>query len=242
MKINGTSPENKYRINTSAAPRHQLDEEKTQQRKTVYVGNALKPGESQDPMDERRTLGQKMAMKVIQDAFKLDSGIDDSISEMKQHREYLTNQIREIDAILAENKEALEEVGSGNPELAKSLMDRSSASAAERWKLDVEIKAINGGIREIGKERLKESPIADAKEAAEDILDEMNKTAMQAMTQEAKDKLDEMLEEKKEASEQNDKKDTDDLSNAVATKVDEILNKLSLIEEDIKGIEVDEYK
>ena len=98
MKINGTSPENEYRINTSAAPRHQLDEEKTQQRKTVYVGNALNPGESQDPMDDRRTLGQKMAMKVVHDAFKLDSGIDDSISEMKQHREDLTNQIREIDA------------------------------------------------------------------------------------------------------------------------------------------------
>lgn len=242
MKINGTSPENEYRINTSAAPRHQHDEEKTHQRKTVYVGNALNPGESQDPMDERRTLGQKMAMKVVQDAFKLDSGIDDSISEMKQHREDLTNQIREIDAILAENKEAMEEVGTDNPELAKSLLDRSSASAAERWKLDAEIKAINGGIREIGKERLKESPMADAKEAAEGILDEMNKTAMQTMTQEAKDKLDEMLEEKKEESEQNDKKDTDDLTNTVATKVDEILNKLSLIEEDIKGIEVDEYK
>lgn len=242
MKINGTSPENEYRINTSAAPRHQHDEEKTQQRKTVYVGNALNPGESQGPMDEHRTLGQKMAMKVVQDAFKLDSGIDDSISEMKQHREDLTNQIREIDAILAENKEALKEVGADNPELAKSLMDRNSASASERWKLESEVRAINGGIREIGKERLKESPMADAKEAAEDILDEMNKTAMQTMTQEAKDKLDEMLEEKEEASEQDDKKDADDLSNEVATKVDEILNKLSLIEEDIKGIEVDEYK
>ena len=83
MKINRTSPENEYRINTSAAPRHQHGEEKTQHRKTVYVGNALNPSESQNPMDERRTMGQKMAMKVVQDAFKLDSGIDDSISEMQ---------------------------------------------------------------------------------------------------------------------------------------------------------------
>ena len=241
MKIQGISDNNEYRINTSVTPRQQPEDTK-ENRKTIYAGNALKPGEEQNALEERRAMGQKMAMKVVRDAFKLDSGIDDAVSEMKNHREDLTSQMREIDAIIAENKEKLAEVGEDNPELAKSLLDRSSAATQDRWKLESEVLAINGGIREIGKERLKESPMVDAKEAAEDILEELDKTAMQAMTQEAKDKIDEMLEEKKEESQQKDKDESENVQDKVATKVDEILNKLSLIEEDVKGIEVDEFK
>ena len=128
------------------------------------------------------------------------------------------------------------------------------------------IELENKTIEAIKLEKLKSHPMVDAANAAEDIMDAANEEIIGMLVEEAKESTDQKLEEDKqkaeklakEKKEQEEKLETDKkyqegtveetteivlelnrVKNDVQKEVRDILNKMTLLEEDIKGVVAD---
>ena len=134
---------------------------------------------------------------------------------------------------------------------------------------DAVIRGNNAAERQIEIERLKTDPIGDAQEEADAVLEEANNDMISSLFDEARDHIDEEREKTEETAEEKAKEEAEkqeridtvkerkavqealteaatdlagvrEAQDQVKAKVYEVLDKLKLLPEDIKGTEVDD--
>ena len=175
-----------------------------------------------NPIEEKRREAREKAMKVISDAWESDKAIDKSIEDRKAHYDEMLAKKQEAQSYLAdinEQKAALmEEYGvtedmkmKDAPEEYKQRMLELSKQAAhfkeEIYDADKYMKDDINDIKAISKERLKASPMIDARKTADDIEAAANKEIIGMAMQEAKEHIDEKLEELEEKAKEEAEKE-----------------------------------
>lgn len=250
-------------------------------RKTVFAGNLNMENTLQNRIETRKTEAKEKAMKIVGDAFAGEKAID---AEVESHR----NKI----ATLKEERKALEESSANltarqedlrtafeNGEVSQEDYDVQSAELAEERKVIIRSQDENMGqmitegriLYEIGQERLKSTPMLDAWNQADAVLDAAGEEIIGMVTEAAQEKLDEdaaareeqaekiekkqeeaeeLVEKRKERQEEqeelleempvSDMISMDKLQKDVKAEVQQMLNKMKLVAEDIKGAAVDE--
>ena len=263
----------------NAAPAEQARSQ--EKRQTVFAGNLNVENTLQDRIAARKAEAKEKAMKLVGDAFAGEKAID---AEVESHR----NKI----ATLKEERKALEASSANltarqenlwtafeNGEVSQEDYDAQSAELAEERKAIIRSQDENMGqmitegriLYEIGQERLKSTPMLDAWNQADAVLDAAGEEIIGMVAEGAQEKLDEdakirkeqaeKIEEKKEATEEiiekrkerqeeqkeflenmpvSDMISLDKVQEDVKAEVQQMLNKMKLITEDIKGAAVDE--
>ena len=242
---------------------------------SVFAGD-LGQGLVQDPVSRRREQAQKEALKVVSDAFEGDLTIDKDIEEGYERIKKLQSGIHEAEVRIQEIDEQqrmlIEEQGYApdHPELA-DLTEEKKALLKECGTCESQMKGEIAAIKAVKLERLKHSPMADAQEEAEAIMEQAGEEVVSMLLEEGREHLDkeqklreekaEKIEEQKEEQEafieaQKEKKEaTEDLAEEmpmekvltfaqvkldVQKEVQNIVDKMKLVAEDVKGAVVDE--
>lgn len=232
----------------------------TENRKNVFFGDTLLA--SKDPIEVRRKLAQKKAMKVVQDAYANDGAVDQQISDRQAHynemsgiRENANNELKDLNhqqqALQKEYGVAEDSEEQQDLELLKKEQDvqnhvsEQSLSSDEmerlaeihkkplteyqsralglngfavKAKLDMQeaqrqMNDDTADIKSIRLERLKSSPMLEAQQSAEDILEAASKEIQGMLVEEAKSNIDEKAEELKEEAKEKakEKKEKDEI-------------------------------
>ena len=154
-------------------------------------------------------------------------------------------------------------------EHTRSYYDRIDDLKKQMDQNDAVIRGNNAAERQIEIERLKTDPIGDAQEEADAVLEEANNDMISSLFDEARDHIDEEREKTEETAEEKAKEEAEkqeridtvkerkavqealteaatdlagvrEAQDQVKAKVYEVLDKLKLLPEDIKGTEVDD--
>lgn len=223
MNINVNSL-NQYQVNGNDQERNTLfqgkvrgqeqQEKGSKNSKTIYAGNLNLVS---DPIEERKNMAQKKAMKIVSDTFDSESDIDNTVDEMKSNVEDLKVKSKEAsDAMqdVLQKKEEMKDIA--DPEEYKAMAAEYDKIAAE-YKKEInsyrsDIRNEHAGIEGIKLARLKSHPMVDAEKESDKILETASKEAANMYLDEAKDHIDEKLEENAEKTEdmQEEKKETEE--------------------------------
>ena len=248
-------------------------------------------------IDEKRALAKKQAMKLVSDAYAGDQKTDQSIREIQERSAALNRENGAYRDEIIGNRDKIKELAAqGTTEYqsrALEIYNRNDSLQRDVDRNEQEVIANNAAITQIGIERLKSSPMLDAKQAAQDIIDAANQEILGMMVQdgldymeekrteeeekyeklgekkkEEQEKLDEARERREEAEAQAENirekgeeteaqakeaaKGAKELTEAVVSgkqtaegldgELREMLDKLKLLSEDIKGAAVDETR
>ncbi|MCM1045608.1 MAG: hypothetical protein NC417_08870 [Candidatus Gastranaerophilales bacterium] len=211
----------------------------------------------------RKQLAQKQAMKIVQDTFASEEKIDMDQDLRRENVKELKKQLNEIKENIA-----AQDFGDVPEEELTAEMKAQRDQAIEEYQrqasqLENQIEAQNMAIRDTKLERLKKSPMLKAEKEADAVLEAANDEILGMLIQEGKDHIDEEMEKKEEQQEKIEEKkeaeeaviekrqeredELEELTEAVQDsgtddvqkELEDMLEKLKLIEEDLKGVSVD---
>ena len=212
------------------------------------------------PLEEKTQEARKKAMKLVSDAFNGVKEADKMMDDQRDRFKELSDEVSELNSQIKSMKEnalpedASQEERDAYNESIKEYQKQADAAKAE-------MHAIDQSLRSSKIERLKTDPVGDAFDQADKIMDAAVDAALGEMTSDAMDHIQEDLEEKQEQAEKfkEEKEEREELTEEIleATtsekapgmtvteaqdQVKNMLNKLGLIEEEIKGSVIDELK
>lgn len=188
------------------------ESEKAENRRTFFAGEM----NLNDPIAKKRKEAQKKAMKVVSDAWNTDKEIDKSIEDRRNHYNKLLDDKKEAQSHLNDIDKQVnalkEEYGITEdmkyrdwPAEFKQryfeLNNQASEFKAQIYDADKLMKDDLADIRAISIERLKSSPMADAQETADAIIEAANKEIVDIAMQESKEHIEEKMEETQEKAE-----------------------------------------
>ena len=215
---------------------------------SIFAGN-LGQSFCEDKIAQRKEMAQKQAMKVVSDAWEGDKAIDEDLEADRVRIDKLRTQIRDakdrMQEIEEQQKILIEEQGYApdHPELA-DLAEEKSALQEEYDNCQQDMKVEIATISAIRLERLKHHPMADAKKQAEAIMEQAEKIEEKREEQEA---FIEAQKEKKAAAEElveempmEEMLTLEQVKQDVQKEVQNIVDKMKLVAEDIKGAVVDQ--
>ncbi len=209
----------------------------------------------------RRQQAQKKALKLVGDTLAGEKEIDSQQDLRRDKVKELKGQLKEVQGYIASQENVPEE------ELTAEMREERDKALTEYRRqadgLKSEIEAQNLAIRDTKLERLKKSPMLKATKEAEAIKEAAEDEIFGMLIEEARDHIDEKREEQEEQAEKIEEKkeaeeekleqareredDMEELSEIVQDsgsddiqkEIDDILEKLKLIDEDLKGASVD---
>ncbi|MGN1085092.1 MAG: hypothetical protein ACI4QX_08810 [Lachnospiraceae bacterium] len=176
------------------------------QKGRIFAGNLNMPA---DKIAERRKEAQEKAMKIVGDAFAGELALDDSIAEMEENvagtqKEMVAakaelNKVQERKAELTARTDLTEE------EYQKEMLELKEAEKHFTGQIMDGKKMEEGTIAAISSikiERLKSSPMVEATESAEAVMEAAGKEIVGMLMEEAKEHIDKETEKKQEAAEE----------------------------------------
>ena len=212
------------------------------------------------PLEEKTRDARKKAMKLVSDAFNGVKEADKMMDDQRDRFKELSDEVSELNSQIKSMKEnalpedASQEERDAYNESIKEYQKQADAAKAE-------MHAIDQSLRSSKIERLKTDPVGDAFDQADKIMDAAVDAALGEMTSDAMDHIQEDLEEKQEQAEKlkEEKEEREELTEEILEsttsekisgmtvteaqdQVKNMLNKLGLIEEEIKGAAIDELK
>ena len=218
-----------------------------------------------DRISDKRNSARNKAMKLINDAWERDNETSQGIKDMQDSKEAVVTEIREANSKICDidkeldNLKELYGVESDSAdktdlteynEKVKELNDlkKEYSKQVENGKLSV--KAMTESITDVKIDQLKSQDMLDSKEAADTIIEAAEKDIVSMAILEGKEHIDEKAEEAKEKTEEAKEKAEEAKEEEVkekaednVTKAQEEIQKLmdinNMIDEDIKGIEID---
>lgn len=236
--------------------------EEQKNRKTILATQLNGQGDS---ILLKKQLAQKKAMKIVGDTYAAERKLDQDQDDRREHVKELTEQLshmRELidaqDSVEIPEEEMTEEMKADREETLLEFQKQYDA-------LEKEIKAENATIRDVRLERLKTTPMLDAQQEAEEIMDAANAEIYGMLWEEAKDHIDEEQEKREEQAEkiaekkeeeeerldkaEEERKEEEEITemitrgdsdaDSVQKELEEIVEKMKLIQEDLKGAAVD---
>ena len=218
-----------------------------------------------DRISDKRNSARNKAMKLINDAWERDNETSQGIKDMQDSKEAVVTEIREANSKISDidkeldNLKELYGVESDSAdktdlteynEKVKELNDlkKEYSKQVENGKLSV--KAMTESITDVKIDQLKSQDMLDSKEAADTIIEAAEKDIVSMAILEGKEHIDEKAEEAKEKTEEAKEKaeeakeeEAKEKAEDNVTKAQEEIQKLmdinNMIDEDIKGIEID---
>lgn len=218
-----------------------------------------------DRISDKRYSARNKAMKLINDAWERDNETSQGIKDMQDSKEAVVTEIREANSKISDidkeldNLKELYGVESDSAdktdlteynEKVKELNDlkKEYSKQVEEGKLSV--KAMTESITDAKIDQLKSQDMLDSKEVADTIIEAAEKDIVSMAVLEGKEHIDEKAEEAKEKTEEAKEKaeeakeeEAKEKAENNVTKAQEEIQKLmdinNMIDEDIKGIEID---
>ncbi len=213
-----------------------------------------------DSIAAKKAQAQKKAMKIIGDAFSGDRLIDDDLNERREKIRTLQKESGENKAAmkdLQDQREKLLEQGyAADSDEVKNLDEQVKSYAELISDTENEIQMENAVVRQSKIERLKSDPMVKAREQADSVLEAASDEILGDLIAEGKQHIDEKLEEQIEARKEDRKeqekltedileaaKEMENAGNTVSDAqqaIKTLMNKMSLVEDDVKGAAVDQ--
>ena len=161
-----------------------------------------------DPVEQRRKEAQEQVWSIVENAWGSDSAVDQMIDDRMGHYAEMEAQKKEaqdyLSAISDEMKALKEQRETIDENDYKSMMAELGEQAGVWQKriadADKLMRDDSADVRSIEMERLKSSPVQEAKEAAEAVMEAANDEITGMLIGESKEHIDEKLEETKEES------------------------------------------
>lgn len=226
------------------------------------------PGGQFDPIEQKKALAKKQAYKIVKDALANELKMDSAVQEVKDHadrlREDLEKAQNEIGRIEKEKEAWREECGVDEEYQKRALALEKHKTPYEDTvnKAEAGVMADNAMIRGTRLARLKKDLIRKAQNEVEDALAAASEEVIGMLVDEAKEHMDEKSEELQEKAEERAEEKEQQQEKIDAAKeekaqtetmvrldsqradyqqeIEEMMRKMSLMEEDLKGIKVDE--
>ena len=198
-----------------------------------------------DSIAVKKAQAQKKAMKIIGDAFSGDKKIDDDLNERRE-------KVRTLQKESGENKVAMKDLQDQREKLLEQGYAADRQSKLERLKSDPMVKAREqaDSVLEAASDEILGDLIAEGKQHIDEKLEEEKKKAEEA--KEKKEELEEQIEARKEDGKEQEKltedileaaKEMENAGNTVSDAqqaIKTLMNKMSLVEDDVKGAAVDQ--
>ncbi len=219
-------------------------------------------GQEQDPIFLKKQQAKQKALKIVGDTFAMDRKLDEEQNDRRKKVKELTEQLHEMEGYIEAQIDMPEE--EMTPEMKVAREEAIQEYKKQCDEIKSEIKSIVITIEASKVERLKASPMQKAQEAAEKVLETASEEVINMLMQEAKENIEEDMEEKEQQAEklaeekqeeeerlaktEEKKEEAEALAeqiknsstNEVQKEIEDMLNKLKLLEEDLKGAAVDE--
>ncbi len=180
--------------------------------KSIFAGSL---NMTTDRIEQKRDMARKKAMRVLEEEFANEKGIDKMVEEQKE-------KVAEVKEDFLENAQTLKDLKAAKEQYKKEygldkegavptaeqmteLIEFSKAEGELNSRLILareEAKARNRAVDEIMIEREKSHGMVDAKEEADTIMEEAGKEVLGMLVEEAKDHIEETQEEQKEKAEE----------------------------------------
>ena len=218
-----------------------------------------------DRISDKRYSARNKAMKLINDAWERDNETSQGIKDMQDSKEAVVTEIREANSKISDidkeldNLKELYGVESDSAdktdlteynEKVKELNDLKNEYSKQVEKGKLSVKAMTESITDVKIDQLKSQDMLDSKEAADTIIEAAEKDIVSMAVLEGKEHIDEKAEEAKEKTEEAKEKaeeakeeEAKEKAEDNVTKAQEEIQKLmdinNMIDEDIKGIEID---
>lgn len=235
----------------------------------LNANNVNPGNNSEDDISERisdkRNSARNKAMKLINDAWERDNETSQGIKDMQDSKEAVVTEIREANSKISDidkeldNLKELYGVESDSAdktdlteynEKVKELNDLKNEYSKQVEKGKLSVKAMTESITDAKIDRLKSQDMLDSKEAADTIIEAAEKDIVSMAVLKGKEQIDEKAEEAKEKTEEAKEKaeeakeeEAEEKAEDNVTKAQEEIQKLmdinNMIDEDIKGIEID---
>lgn len=255
MKVKNTSI---YMGQDAISLRHR--EENAEQQKNRKGISASGLGQT-DNILMKKQMAQAKAMKIVGDTFAAESTLDEEENSRREKVKELRQQLNEIQGYITAQEEIPEEEMTEEDKAAQQEALKEYQKQYDNIKN--EMKAEIAAIKATKLERLKSSPMLEAQKEAEKIMEAASDEIIGMLVEEAKDHIDEEKEEREEKAEEIAEKREEEeeriekskekseeaemmaemirqsVSNDTQREIEELLDKLKLIEEDIKGTTVD---
>lgn len=211
----------------------------------------------------KKQQAQQRAMKIVGDTFEAEKKLDAQVDDIRSQADEYRKQLREIEGYLSDLENTPTE------EMDEEMMAAHKEALMEYKKqadgLEQELKSLDRTLYTMHNEREKSSPMKKAQDAAEDIMEAASDEILGMLMEEAKDHIDEeqekreeqaekIAEKKEEQEEQLEKskerhdeleevteaiREVSEDSADVQRELDDILEKMKLLKEDLKGAKVD---
>lgn len=217
----------------------------------------------EDSILMKKQLARKKAYKIVGDTFAAERELDVQQDARRERQQAIILEKRELKERMAAYEDMPEE------EMTEEMLAEKREAMREYQKqldaLDTEMGNLHRALHDTEQGRLEKSPMREAQEMAEDILEAASQEIIGMAWAEAKDHIDEEQKKREEQAEKaaekkeeleeklekakEDREEAEELVEAIkeATSMDdvkreinEMLDKMKLIEEDIKGAKVDE--
>ncbi|MCM1327148.1 MAG: hypothetical protein NC094_11445 [Bacteroidales bacterium] len=229
--------------------------------KSIMAAGLKDPG---DRILMKKQQAQKKALKIVGDTFSADKKLDAQEDSVRAQAEADRQQMQELKGYLADLENTPTE------EMDEEMKAAHQTALLEYQKqydsLEAEVQALDKSLTSMQINRLKSSPMLKAEETAEDIMEAASEEILGMLMEEAKDHIDEEQEkreeqaekiaeekEKKEEQIEKSKEKNEELeevteaigevaadSEDVQKELNDILDKMKLLKEDLKGAKVDE--
>ncbi len=236
-------------------------EETAEQQKNRKSISAVSLNQQDDSILMKKQMAQKKAMKIVGDTFAADHTLDEEQNSRREKVKELRQQLTEIKEYINAQKEIPEEEMIEEDRAARHEALKEYQKQYDNIKNEIMLEI--GTIRATKIERLKSSPMLEAQKEVENIMEAAGDEIIGMLIQEAKDHIDEEKEEREEQAEKIAEKREEEKerlekseekseeaeaitemirqssSSDLQREIEQMLDKLKLIEEDIKGAAVD---
>ena len=218
----------------------------------------------EDSILMKKQLARKKAYKIVGDTFTAERELDVQQDARRDRQQEIISEKRELKDLMAAYEDMPEE------EMTEEMLAEKREAMQQYQKkldaLDTEMESLHRALHDTEQGRLEKSPMREAQEMADEILEAASQEIIGMVWEEAKDHIDEEQEKREEQAEKaaekkeeleeklekakEDREEAEELAEAIkeATSMDDVkreindmLDKMKLIEEDIKGAKVDEF-
>ena len=256
-----------YMGQNKASLRHiEEAEQKAQQKNGKKSGSfnlARMLNGQEDSILMKKQLARKKAYKIVGDTFASERALDAEQDARRERQQDIISEKRELQELMSAYEDMPEE------EMTEEMLAEKQQALFEYQKqldaLDTEMGNLHRAIHNTEQGRLEKPAMLKAQEMADEILEAASKEIIGMAWAEAKDHIDEEQKKREELAEKaaekkeeleeklekakEDREEAEEFTEAIkeATSMDdvkreinEMLDKMKLIEEDIKGAKVDE--
>lgn len=226
-------------------------------------GAKFMPGGRGDSILMKKQLARRKAMKIVGDTFTADREADAEMEAGRNEMKELAIQKNELQKIVSAYENMPEE--EMTEEMRLEQKQSLEQYRAQQDSLETQIEGIGKSITSTKINRLKSSPMVKAQEEAEEMIESAGEEVLDMLMQEAKEHIDEEQEKKTEEAEkaaekreeqeeklekagekQEEREEFTEMIKETASmddakrEISEMLEKMKLLKEDIKGAQVDE--